>query len=446
MSKYDATANKGWLLYLNDNTVGFVLRTAVAGNNWIGRVTNTAYADARWHLIVVTLDGSGTNAGLHIYVDNVEPASTTSGVGVTGDPTTVRPLYVGEIWNGAVGRYRDRACHSAVIEGEISAADRTALFSLGLPVQLGDVIAPANIVHWCTLGDGCALGAGGCPDLSPLGNNGTMTNMAAIAFKYDVPPTPASAPFSPITESVLFQSDAADEYVAHPVAVGNSLEKTDHFTIGGWVKTTDPAAGWWPFYGRYNSTTFLDNIQRGYKVSHSQGSLQLSLNTEDGAANRSFKTAATPAALVNDGSWHFFAFTSDGAANPNIACQIDGTYYFPADLTTTGGALINGTMVHATVPLTTGRGDVSFYRYWPGNLCHLFIYLGKDVDRYDLYRMWDEGTVQNLDAISNRGYLSFWSTYGNGCSIGAGGIIERIAANNGTPVNMEAGDIVADAP
>ena len=451
VGKWDAAASLGWALLLGASSdLQFIIQSGPA--DYIQRILDAAASqDARWALFCATYDGSSTAAGIKLYVNGVQPASSVVEPGILAATASGTSLLVGSDAGAAYEMDDARLCHSFIIDRELTPEEVLRLASRNQPGRIGDMVSAANIHHWCTLGNGCAVGAGNFPDLSSLSNDGTFSG-AAEDIVDDYPPTEERSDYSPLTESTVFQSDAANEKVEHPKNDANTIEKDEAFTLFWWMKTS--SVGQNKLLGRYNSGWFGDGDDQGYSVHHNgagaPNKVTLYLKTEAfGGGATSFFAASRNTPGINDGAWHLFAFAYNGnPAAPTIVSQLDGSYTKPLGHTTSGGALTNGTMVNATKTFEAGAGyDDSFYNYWDGQLCHVGIYKGVDLDKFDLYRMWgDGGHPQNLATQAEYDKLVFWCTYGDGCSVAASGFIDLIAANNGSPTNMEGGDLVADVP
>lgn len=144
--------------------------------------------DGNWHLLIATYNASGVITGVKLSTDGSAPSGGTTSGGAT--PSTILsndPLTMGALAGIATGEHIGQACYSFVYNTELSAAHVTAIWNLGTPISLFDVGPTANLVHWSTLGDGCAIGAGNMVDLA-AGNNGTFINGEAGDFVLDVPP------------------------------------------------------------------------------------------------------------------------------------------------------------------------------------------------------------------------------------------------------------------
>ena len=65
----DASPTRGYTGYVNtDGTIHVQLINTVVGNLFLEVQTDTPWSDNRWHHIVTTYDGSGSAAGIFVYV------------------------------------------------------------------------------------------------------------------------------------------------------------------------------------------------------------------------------------------------------------------------------------------------------------------------------------------------------------------------------------------
>jgi len=179
---------QGWHLQLSaGGSVSFWMMNG--GSDWF-RISNGApgLSDGGWHHLVATYDGSNSRDGMTLYTDGTPLAPSKAGSDLTGDITNSNPMLVGALDAWASAEYIGKICHSSIHDKELSAAEVTTLYGGGVPQNLVAVGPTGNLVHWCTLGDGCAIGAGNCPDLSAENNDGTTVNVEGGDFVLDVPP------------------------------------------------------------------------------------------------------------------------------------------------------------------------------------------------------------------------------------------------------------------
>jgi hypothetical protein len=306
-----------------------------------------ALNDGNWHLVSWAYDGSNTSGsppvgggvGMQLFVDGQEVSSGVSGGGLGATTKSTTPLRVGRDSHDVVQSFIGKVAHSAVWNVELSAADMLALYGGGVPQDLSLLAHAANLVHWCTLGDGCATGAGNCPDLSTLNNDGTTLNVEPGDFVTDVPTGPETRVYNdgtmtnmlasnvqvPVPWSNFSQYSYYFDGVAEYATMGNVLgfEYTDSFSISCWVQTT--ATGGY-FVSKMDTTNY-----RGYGLAmNSSGVVDTHIRNDNSPQNEIHVETTTSG--LNDGEWHHLVLTWSGSATPvaaDVTLYVDGVEETP---------------------------------------------------------------------------------------------------------------------
>jgi hypothetical protein len=183
ISREDTTAgpfggNAGWsLFYTANQRLAFRLHDDSTGS-YIADISTFVSpplaTDLAWHLAMVTKSTATDWTSLNLYWDGAPTGHSPSGAGaLAAIPYAGWDLCVGSTSNQQLKADLALMCHSFIIDGELTPAEVAELYSLTKPVDLTTASFPGSIDHWCTAGDGCNIGAGACPDLSPLLNPGT---------------------------------------------------------------------------------------------------------------------------------------------------------------------------------------------------------------------------------------------------------------------------------
>jgi len=179
VTRYDTTAGlagAGWRFFYNAaQRLAFQMQDA-PGANFIADITTGSVAtDLLWHLAILTKSTLSSELGLNLYFDGVAvPHSPSKGGTLPGSMSYAGiDLVTAATSDGADIADDTLLCHQFLIDKELTAVEVAALYSATKPLDLSAIYSPAEIAHWCTLGDGCALGAAGCPDLSAFVNPGT---------------------------------------------------------------------------------------------------------------------------------------------------------------------------------------------------------------------------------------------------------------------------------
>jgi hypothetical protein len=416
--------------------------------------------DAQWHLVVVTYSGSGTSAGIKMYVDGVQPASYTGSLGTVGDTTSTADMMVGSVYGISWMNAETNFLHSFIINKELTPAEVAELFVTGDPRQLTDIsgVLAANIQHWCTLGDGCAIGSGNMIDLSPLSNDGTYTNGDTVDFVPNVPPSPSPLVVqSPLTTSLDYNNDTVNEYTDFQ-APPEDWWPGHAYTMGCWIKsTTKPTPEATLISHPRVSFANLGCMLYVWDYSGTGIGARNSYNNSHGSISW-WLTSASWGPLIElfDGNWHFVAVTYRGAGYPYSYGSLS-TFYVDD---------ISGGLGLAEWPGSGGSGSPTDYsavgdpvtvgchtnnssvpsEFFEGQICHSFIY-DRELTREEMFQLWGGGSPRNLLASGAPSGLVHWCTHGDGCAAGAGNMPDLSATgNDGTALNIEGSNPSADVP
>jgi hypothetical protein len=121
------------------STGAVVARVNSSSNNYIGRSTATGNNDGEWHLCVVTYDGSGTSAGVKIYLDNAQADTGNSQAGTFASISSVAAnLSLGAFSAGGsplTGDLDEAAWWNKVLSSD----DRAALWNAGAGITYTDI-------------------------------------------------------------------------------------------------------------------------------------------------------------------------------------------------------------------------------------------------------------------------------------------------------------------
>jgi hypothetical protein len=178
-----------WLLTYETSTGGLrAYRGTAAGATYWDYTVDTS--DGSWHCLILTDDG--TSGIPTLYVDGNEATQSGSGSGwPSGNtPDGGRGVTFGAYWyfGGGTKTLSGRVCHCAVYDKELSSSEASAIHNQGTPANIGSGGASDNLVLWCTLGNGCAIGTDNMIDLSDTADNGTYISGDSGDFVSDVPP------------------------------------------------------------------------------------------------------------------------------------------------------------------------------------------------------------------------------------------------------------------
>lgn len=421
----------GWMLTRQDATdlIAFQLRSS-SGDYWNLALDSNDGTYGDWILVSVVNDGSGVSSGVTLYIDGVAPAQTMSDVGSLSGAidyaALLHNLLVGSV-NNQPHTFEGRLAHSLIVNRATTPAEMKAIAAVRQPINATDVYALAEIVHWCTLGNGCATGAGNCPDLSPLGNDGTEVNGVVFGID-DVPPKNGVDYSGPITLCTDF--DGTDDAVAFPWGLNPVIG--DKWTYLVWVKYAVAETG-----GICMSD--MESSKGCYLQANSSGDFRCQISDAPGGSGY---FAATKNDTLDDSTWHLIGLTYDGSnAAAGFAAIKDGI--LDTTLTTQGFPPM-GDITNAGQLVVGGRWDSLLTRF-EGKMCHSAAF-GTNLDKYDVYMLYgDNGKPKDIVACGV-GALEHWCTLGDGCADGAGNYPDISGKGNHGTFDNGPPTFVADVP
>jgi hypothetical protein len=146
----------------------------------------TAVNNGLWHHVCATHDGTGTAAGVKIYVDGVESTYTIESNNLTATIVNTASLRIGTRENGYPAECFDgNVDETAIYNKALSGAEVTEIYNLGATNNLSTLGSASNLVGWWRMGDSDTYPT--LTDRGSGGNNGTMTNMAASDIQVNAP-------------------------------------------------------------------------------------------------------------------------------------------------------------------------------------------------------------------------------------------------------------------
>ena len=185
---------RGWNLFLHA-TGELRLEMTNTGANYLDVYTlGNQYADGNWHHVLCTVDGSGTAAGVAMYVDGSPVALTTLSDTLAGNTLlNAENLQLGARGSFLADMYFPGELDEvSVYSAALSSGDATAIYNAGTPLDVSTLAASwASIHSWWRMGDGASdtaatlgtISAGGTPS-----DNLECSNMADTAIVLDTPP------------------------------------------------------------------------------------------------------------------------------------------------------------------------------------------------------------------------------------------------------------------
>ena len=182
VAKQETSLNfKGWMFYFDSaNNLKFVLRRQNQTFNRLIATSTNSISSGSWNHVLVTYDGSSTEAGFNFYINGADAGSNGSGGTLGGGASlaTTIPLQIGTR-NSTFNLFEGNIDEVSIFNTELSASDVTTIYNGGVPNDISSL----SPLSWWRCGDG---------DTSPTltdngsgGNDGTMTNFTT--FSTDVP-------------------------------------------------------------------------------------------------------------------------------------------------------------------------------------------------------------------------------------------------------------------
>jgi len=229
------------------------------------------------------------------------------------------------------------------------------------------------------------------------------------------------------TSTLSFLFDGVDEFVNMSNVI--SLGAGDSFSFSAWVKTTAVAA----------QTILAKKLSggsgAGYEVTMTAaGELQITL-TKSGTTALVKRTNTT----FNDGNWHHIAVTYDGSRTAaGTILYLDNVVPASTDVNDT----LSGNMNNAANFNIGGKDDS--VAFWNGNIDETSVWnlIALSVAEInEIYNSASPGDLAQHSAVAN---LTSWWKLGESDSFPTA--FDSMSSNDGTMTNMEAGDIVSDAP
>jgi hypothetical protein len=150
---------RGYFMIMYQGQVGILLCSnwgGGSGNAAFPLTTTSTFDDDSWHHVACVVDGSGTSAGVDIYVDGVSQSTSNYYLSnINGNTmTNTEPFEIGNSW-GLASYYLDgNVDEFSVWDKELSSGEVADIWNEGSPNNLLIHSAVANLVSWWRMGDG----------------------------------------------------------------------------------------------------------------------------------------------------------------------------------------------------------------------------------------------------------------------------------------------------
>lgn len=170
----DSTARGYSLVLRNTGQIALSLNNNGNGDANALKVNSSAtgFNDGSLHNVLISYDGSSSASGVAVYLDGIAIATTTQSNTLSATIVGTNTLAVGA--NGSVvSPFTGTLQHAAIWSSELSAAHAAEVYNAGVPPDLMALATAPDPVIWWKIDGSDAVGAGGVPDHSASGFDGT---------------------------------------------------------------------------------------------------------------------------------------------------------------------------------------------------------------------------------------------------------------------------------
>ena len=272
-------------------------------SNHIGKQYNTLLATGTWHHVGCSYDGSGTIAGIELYVDGVKQTNTSdqSAGSYTAMHNTTGQVSVGSSYipDYAEGKIDELYLFSK----ELSESEFSTAYNADTP---SDVSSIGNVVYYLHEGSGA--------DWS--GNNNLATLQSGAVPSSDVPVL--TIPDWVLEHSLDFSGTGQYGVINDhsDLSFGNGTTDSP-FSISVWVKFDSLSNS------RLISKRAASTSGREYQLSINSDKIQFTLY--DQSVSWAYIYVESTTALMSTGVWYNIVATYDGSANQSgLEVYLDG--------------------------------------------------------------------------------------------------------------------------
>lgn len=177
------SANRGWRLWdSGGNKVQFEFRgTSTSDRIRVETTSVTDVNNGNWHHIALTYDGSGTAAGMKLYMDGQQLALSTLNDALINDPLNTGAVSIGSRSGGGTN-FVGNIDEVSIWDGALSAIEVDEIYNGGFPADLEEH-SNSSIVAWWTFDN---ISHPTVPE-EISGFTGTMVNMTPGDVETEVP-------------------------------------------------------------------------------------------------------------------------------------------------------------------------------------------------------------------------------------------------------------------
>lgn len=386
---------RGYGIIVGGGNVTYI-ESGIGGNMQVS-LDGSHFDATTWAHIVVTDDGSGTPAGINMYVNGSPESTSTVSDALGGTISNVASFNIGSRNNGfhASSCCEAKIRHVAVYDKELSSAEAAEIYGGGTPPDLTSVGPTDNLLGWWKCGEGDVYpniydyGIGSTfpnvADLSPSGYHGVMVNME-IEDVFDDPPNHYSC----------IGFDSGSEYMTMGDVLG--FDTGDTFSISLWIRTTVS-------YDFVLSKMVGSPTYAGYALRIVvSGGMQVMIRNDASTASIDIETTTQ----VRNGNWNHFVCTYDGSGvAAGIVCYVNGT---PSGVVVNSDTLAGNTILNAAEFNISGRTNGGAGTALAGDVDDVSVW-DKVLSQAEVTAIYNGGVPNDLTGSAN--LVGYW-TFGEG--------------------------------
>lgn len=211
LSKYDGASSREYYIGIDtSNQVLMDLHNNAIGTNYIGFTSDTTITNGEITNIIVNYDGSETNSGFSVYINNIESnISVRSGGAYTGMSDSTSPVYIGARGSSGTPEFEfdGLIIDTRIYNKTLNSTERTELYNNGYPKYYDESVATSNQVLHLDMQSG--LDSVGSNEATI--NGATFTNNGKIGGAYDF--------------------DGTNDYIQTPITENSDFIGDDGFSI-----------------------------------------------------------------------------------------------------------------------------------------------------------------------------------------------------------------------
>ena len=399
-----SSGNNFTIAIYNNNIFAHTWNIGGAG----GDLSGSAVTASKWHLAVMTYDGSN----LKISLDGGTYATTSASLNTTNSVFKIGSSYYTN-WNNFSGKISN----TKVWNTDLSQAEVTTLYNYGSPIQtLASIPQNTNLKAWYKLNASATFDGSNwsIPDDSTNSNTGTSSGMTQSALQQsDLQHTSGYSPYA-------LQLDGTSNYI--DCGNDSSLNIYNNITISAWIKANS--------FGAYNliiGRSTDKDYDLGVYSTASGGAIRF--HTGDGTQENVVSTGT----FLNTGVWYHVAVTRTTSPNQAIFF-INGQQLNTAALALTPTGSTDITRIGGRSGSYGFNGQMSNVSIWNAGLTSS-----------QITELYNSGVPSNLNNHSAVSSLISWWQLGSNSSFNntVWTCLDEKGTNNGvSSTNMSEVDIV----